>query len=75
MRRRCALDDPVDELAEVDGLHRLLGARVGRELDQLADEIGELAQLDVGGAEQLGALGFVVGVGRGAAARCWCAAR
>ena len=45
--------DPVDEVAQVDGLHGLLGTGVGRELDQLAHELGELSQLDVGRVEEL----------------------
>ena len=49
-------DDALDELAEVDLLHGFLGVRVGCELDELTHEVGELAQLDVGGAEELVAL-------------------
>ena len=58
-----ARDDALDELAEVDLLLELLAAGVGRELDQLANEVGELAELDVGLAEQLVALGRVEGPG------------
>ena len=48
--------DPVDELGEVDRLLRFFGAGVGGQLDELAHEVGELPQLDVGLAEQLVAL-------------------
>ena len=51
--------DPFDQLAEVDRLHRLLAARVGGELHQLRDEIGELAQLESVSVDQLGALRVV----------------
>ena len=50
------LDDAVDQVAEVDALHRLLGARVGREIDELGDEIAQLGELDLGRVDQLDAL-------------------
>ena len=51
--------DAVDELAEVDLLDGFFGVGVGGELDELAHEVGELPQLEVGLAEQLVALVLV----------------
>ena len=53
--------DPVDELSELDLLYGFLAAGIGRELDELGHQVGELAELEVGFGEQRAALGLVEG--------------
>ena len=59
LRRAFAFDHLFHELAEIDLLHRLLGPGVGREIDELGDEITELGQLDLGRVDELSALRVV----------------
>ena len=53
------LDHTIDQVADVDALNRLFGARVGREIDELGDEITQLGELDLSGVDQLHALRLV----------------
>ena len=67
--------DALDEVAQLDLLDGLLAARVGGELHELGDEVGELPQLEVRLGQQLARAACRRTIGPGAGDRCSCATR